>query len=219
MNYFKENLLNIKNLLTSKENIYEKLKIKNKELLDDNIKLKNDNENLKIQLDKLNKVKDELSLEKENNKNLQIKINDLTKSINEGNKNVQILFDKLNSEIKTLHNTSNNINEFQMKNEIELKNKKIDELKLKLSRYPFVLDEKEEIIIVIFSPIDESIILSIYCKNTDKFIEIENKLYELYPEYRGDNTFMIDGREINKDNNLIQNGIRNNNIIYFKNKS
>lgn len=48
MNYFKENLLNIKNLLTSKENIYEKLKIKNKELLDDNIKLKNDNENLKI---------------------------------------------------------------------------------------------------------------------------------------------------------------------------
>ena len=64
MNYFKENLLNIKNLLTSKENIYEKLKIKNKELLDDNIKLKNDNENLKIKLDKLNKVKDELSLEK-----------------------------------------------------------------------------------------------------------------------------------------------------------
>ncbi len=106
-----------------------------------------------------------------------------------------------------------------MKNEIEIRNKKIEELKLKISRYPFKLDEGEEIITVIFSSMDESTILPIYCKNNDKFIDIENKLYELYPEYRGDNTFMIEGREINKDNNLIENGINNKDIIYFTNNS
>ncbi len=202
-----------------KEKIYDELKIKNKELLDDNIRVKNNNENLKNQLKKLNKVNDELFLEKENNKNLQIKITDLTKSINEGKEKVKIFFDKLNSEIKTLNNTSANINEFQLKNEIEIRNKKIEELKLKISRYPFKLDEGEEIITVIFSSMDESTILPIYCKNNDKFIDIENKLYELYPEYRGDNTFMIEGREINKDNNLIENGINNKDIIYFTNNS
>ena len=203
----------------TKEKIYDELKIKNKELLDDNIRVKNNNENLKNQLKKLNKVNDELFLEKENNKNLQIKITDLTKSINEGKEKVKIFFDKLNSEIKTLNNTSANINEFQLKNEIEIRNKKIEELKLKISRYPFKLDEGEEIITVIFSAMDESTILPIYCKNNDKFIDIENKLYELYPEYRGDNTFMIEGREINQYNNLIENGINNKDIIYFTNNS
>ena len=61
--------------------------------------------------------------------------------------------------------------------------------------------------------------MPIYCKNNDKFIDIENKLYELYPEYRRDNTFMIEGREINKGNNLIENGINNKDIIYFTNNS
>ena len=154
LNDFKEKLILIKNIIASKKNIYNELKIKNKELLDDNIRVKNNNENLKNQLKKLNKVNDELFLEKENNKNLQIKITDLTKSINEGKEKVQIFLDKLDSEIKTLNNTSANINELQLKNEIEIRNKKIKELKLKISRYPFKLDEGEEIITVIFSTMD-----------------------------------------------------------------
>ena len=32
-------------------------------------------------------------------------------------------------------------------------------------------------------------------------------------------TFMIEGREINKSNNLIENGINNKDIIYFTNNS
>ena len=51
-----------------------------------------------------------------------------------------------------------------MKNEVEIRNKKIEELKLKISRYPFKLDEGEEIITVIFSAMDENTVLPIYCK-------------------------------------------------------
>ena len=198
-----------------KENKYEELKIKNRQLIDDNINLKNSNENLKNQLKIFFKVNDELSLEKENNKNLQIKINDLYKSLNEGKEKFQITLDKLNSEMKAFNNTSNNINEFKLKNEIEVGNKKINDLKLKLSRYPFDLSEGEELITVIFSSVDESIIVSVYCKNNDKFSVIENKLYELYPEYKGDNIFMTNGRVINRDHNLYENGIGNESIIYF----
>ena len=88
-------------------------------------------------------------------------------------------------------------------------------MKLKLSRYPFELAQGEEIIPVILSLIDESATISIICKNTDKFSEVEKKLYELYPEYEGDNSFILNGKEINKNDNLIENGINNRSIIYF----
>ena len=216
---FKDNLILIKDILESKENRFEELKFKNKELIDAKINIKNIKENFQNQLTKFYKVNDELSLEKENNKKLQIKINDLSKSINEGKEKFQILFEKLNTEMNEFNNTSINVNQFQLKNEIEKGNKKIDELKLKLSRYPYELAEGEEIITVIFSPMDESIILSILCKNTDKFFEIENKLYESYPECKGNNIFMIKGRVIDKNNNLIESGINNKSIIYFKKNS
>ena len=81
---FKDNLILIKDILESKENRFEELKFKNKELIDAKINIKNIKENFQNQLTKFYKVNDELSLEKENNKKLQIKINDLSKSINEG---------------------------------------------------------------------------------------------------------------------------------------
>ena len=215
MKNFRDNLLLIKDILESKENRFEELKLKNKELIDAKINIKNYKDNLENQFKKLYKVNYELSLEKESNKIYQTKINELSKSLNGGKEKFQILFDKLNKEIKEFNNTSNSINEFQLNKEIEKRNKKIDELKLKLSRYPYELAEGEEIITVIFSPIDESNILSILCKNTDKFSEIENKLYESYPEYKVNNIFMINGRVIDKNDNLIENGINNKSIIYF----
>ena len=65
-----------------------------------------------------------------------------------------MLIDKLNSEVKLLNNMSNNVNELNLKNEIEIKDKNIIELKEKLARFPFELEEGEDIIPVIFSSID-----------------------------------------------------------------
>ena len=55
---------------------------------------------------------------------------------------------------------------------------------------------------------------SVICKNTEKFIELEKKLYTDYPEYSGSNNyFMINGKIVNKEKSLDENKIRNNDII------
>ena len=55
---------------------------------------------------------------------------------------------------------------------------------------------------------------SIICKNTQKFIELEKKLYNDYPEYsKSDNYFIINGNRVDKTKSLDENKIRNNNII------
>ena len=55
---------------------------------------------------------------------------------------------------------------------------------------------------------------SIICKNTQKFVELEKKLYKDYPEYsESNNYFMIDGNKVNKDKSLDENKIRNSDII------
>jgi len=55
---------------------------------------------------------------------------------------------------------------------------------------------------------------SLICKNTEKFIELEKKIYNEYPEYsKTNNYFMINGNRVNKDQTLDENKIRNNDII------
>ena len=119
---------------------------------------------------------------------------------------------------KSLNYITKNIYELKLKNEIDIKNKEINELKVKLSRYPFDLYEGEKIISIIVSSIDEDIISSIICKNIDKFSEIEERFYELYSEYKGDNYFMVNGNMIDKNKNLMENCIYNNYIVYFMRK-
>ena len=55
------------------------------------------------------------------------------------------------------------------------KDKEIEELKIKLSRFPFELNEREKLMSVIFQSTDQNIHLSVICKNTDKFNKIEVK--------------------------------------------
>ena len=90
----------------------------------------------------------------------------------------------------------------------------IDKLKEKLSEYSFELSKGEHLISVIFTSSDENMYYSIICKNTDKFIELEQKLYKDYPEYStSDNYFMINGNRVNKAKSLDENKIRNSDII------
>lgn len=56
--------------------------------------------------------------------------------------------------------------------------------------------------------------VSISCDKNDKFIKIEELLYERYPEYRKvENYFLVNGDRIKRFNSLEENGIHNNSII------
>ena len=93
-------------------------------------------------------------------------------------------------------------------------NKKISELKEKLSRYPLDLSKGENLISVIFTSLDQNIYYSIICKNTEKFSKLEQKLYKKYPEYsKSDNYFLVNGNRINKYKTLNENKIKNSEII------
>ena len=98
--------------------------------------------------------------------------------------------------------------------EIINKDKEIKELKEKLSRFPFVLEEGEKYISIIIMSLDEKILYSMICKNTDVFSKIENKLYKKYPEYsENENAFYLKRKKIEKNKSLSYNGIKDNDII------
>ena len=110
----------------------------------------------------------------------------------------------------------NNVNK-RLKNELDLKNKEIKELEIKISRFPFELSEKEKMISIIMLTSDQNVVTSFICKNTDKFDSIEKKFYELYPEYQQKNTKFINKKNlINNDKSLEENKINNTDIIILK---
>ena len=92
--------------------------------------------------------------------------------------------------------------------------KQINELNEKLKRYPFVLENGERIMSVIFSSVDQKIHYSIVCKNTDKINKLEEELYKEYPQFsETENYFMCKGKVINKFHTFQNNKIKNGDVI------
>ena len=143
----------------------------------------------------------ELKNEKAKNKKLEKEINRLANELSKEESKIKDLNDKLEISEKTY---CKDINEHCIK---------LNELKEKLSKFPFELNDNEKMISIIFVSLDESIIDSVICKNTDKFSKIEKQLYQIYPEYEGKINFMNNGMCINKENNLEENKIYNNSKI------
>jgi len=101
-----------------------------------------------------------------------------------------------------------NININELNEIIVKKEKKINILEEKLSRFPFELNEEEKLMSIIFTTLDQKFYYSIICKNTDRFNTIENKLYEAFSEYsETENNFLFNGRKINKVKSLEDNKI------------
>ena len=139
-------------------------------------------------------------------------------SINEYHKNELIKINKLlNNEINNFYDSQNindNKDNSNKDNIIKELNNEIDKLKEKLSRYPLELSNGEKLLSVIFTSSDQNMFYSIICKNTQKFIELEKKLYNDYPEYsKSDNYFMVNGNRVDKTKSLDKNKIRNNDVI------
>ena len=161
---------------------------------------------------------DELS-EKINNLNIQYQ-SELHKnreliSTNENLKNY------LNNEIQKIKIEQNEIHtNFDVQSQVIQLYKRIDELKEKLSRYPFELLKGEQIISVIFTSDDQKIHYSVICKNTENFNRLEEKLYKDYPEYSEIECFFTaNGNVISKFKSLDENNIHNSDIIILNKKN
>jgi len=204
----------------------ELIKSKNKEI--NNLKKKINNNEIKI-IESGGKIIEQIEM-------LKFNLNDTIRRYKILNKEINNSKDKLNIEIKNKNelidinellikeikrfndpiniNENKNISNLDKDKTIKELYKDIDELNKKLSLYPFELSKGEKLISLIFSSLDENILCSVICKNTEKFSELEEKLYNDYPEYSNfDNYFLINGNRVNKKKTLDENKIKNGDII------
>lgn len=168
----------------------------------------------------------ELDNEKLKNKSLIEKINMLENKVKNLEENIFKLKNELKTEIekyKTLKekielgkdtSIKSSTNSLLFYEKMFEKENEIKDLKLKLSRFPFELNEGEQLMSLIFTSADQKFHHSIICKNSEKFNYIENRLYENYSEYQeSENCFIVNGNKINKSRTLDENKIHDNDII------
>ena len=63
---------------------------------------------------------------------------------------------------------------------------------------------------IVFTSVDQKIIVGIACSGNSTFAEVEEKLYQEYPEYREtNNTFISNGNTILRFKTINQNKIEN----------
>ena len=171
--------------------------------------LKNENQKLTI---KNNRLSYELKEEKENNYSLMKKLNKYKKILDDGKFNEKEINDKLKEMEKASKKNLDKIT--QLYTELDEKDKKIDKLRIKLSRFPFELLTGERMMTIILNSNDFRILYSVICKNTDNFSKIEDEFYEQFPQFRKyENIFWLKDRKINRHKSLESNKIQNNDMI------
>ena len=183
----------------------------------------------------INNLRRELEEEKKKNKILQDTINKLNNTINqlkqEHNTDIQKYKEEikayidrneiLNNQIKKLSLDNTNLKEEIEKVNIQNKSddivslyKRIDDLNKKLSRYPFVLEEGEKILSVIFTSVSEKVNCSVVCKNTDSIYNLEGELYKTFPELsETNNCFLCKGTVVNRFKKFEELKFKNGDII------
>ena len=192
---------------------------------------KNENKKSKNEISKDNEIerlKRELKEEKEKNKNLENIINELrTKNKNDTQKLKNEIksyvekIEKMKNDIQKLSSENNNLKD-KMKGQYTKNNsdeiislyKRIDDLNAKLKRYPFILEEGEKIMSIIFTSVDQNLNYSMICKNTDTINQLESKLYQEYSKLdRAHYYFICNGNVLNKFEKLEKLKIKNGDII------
>ena len=227
----------IENKIINLDNSYDLFiqELKNKKIIEEDIKIDTKNKIYENKIDnnirnkELEELRLQLTNEKEKNKILEEKNKKYERDLKERgiNKGEEQLRKELDNEIKKYNNLKKQIEEEKAlrmtygketkESYIETiieKDKKIRELELKISRFPFILEEGEVLMSIIFISSDQNLHYSIICKNTDEFYKIESQLYKKYPEYtENENFFILNGKKINRYKTLEQNGVKNNDII------
>ena len=179
---------------------------------------------------KINELQNLLLKENIKNSDLQNQISNFTeekkKSFAIGNK-MNESFRKTNNDLdeakKKIEKYLKSLKDLNLKiqeKNAELVNlyKKNSDLKTKLSRFPFELEENENIIIVIFQSNEDQKTYPIICKNTEIFSEIEIRLKNKFTSLKEqENYYLHNGKKINKYKNLEDNKISDCNTIVICN--
>jgi len=216
---------------------YDDIIFENKKLKDDyeylirTDKVAAENIKLKMSIKQLNTYLNNL---KEENREKKFCQNNNKKEDNNYYKSLEKEFNKLSIDFNNLQNEYKNLkqsNNYKTKEDenksiekesdnkiIKQLNERIEELNEIISRYPIKLLKGEKLMSVIFISTDQNIHYSIICKNISLFTSIEQLLYEEYPNYKNiNNFFIVNGKTVNKDLTLNQNGISNSDIISLDN--
>ena len=157
-------------------------------------------------MNEVNKIKEELEKYKNENKKIKDDLVKANKIIENLKKN-----QKENSNIKILQDENKNL-----KNQLYLKENEINQMKLQLknNNKKKPLYQLDDIMVINFISTDSSIHEGIKCVETDTFAEVEEKLYQIYDNFRDtNNMFTINGRTILRFRNLKENKIRDGDIV------
>ena len=158
-------------------------------------------------IDKLKKsfIKEILDLKKENNQNLENKIENY---INDFNKEKNEIKEKLN-----IYEKKNN----EIEQNLKLKDEEINNLKEQINKLVLINQE----INLKFKLSNNKEIITIKTKLNSKFYELLNTLYELYPELNSlkIKSFNIEGnkeQKIDEMKTISENKLTNDSIIIFQ---
>ena len=139
--------------------------------------------------------------------------NNISSNINQNDlEKIKVLEEKLKEVNDILHDRINKANSI-----ININQKTIEELKEKLSRFPFDILKGEKLMSIIVISSDKKIHRAIICKNTELFCDLERKIYQKNDKIDIGNYFTLNGKKIDETKSLDDNNIKDNDIIVLNN--
>ena len=149
-----------------------------------------------------------------NNNSSQNEINNLKNELNKANKIIEQQKLIINDLQNKLNNNTTNINNYQ--NIIIQKDNEINNLKLQLNN---LLQSNnnlsnniniKDMMCVNFISSDQNVHYAVPCAKNNTFAEIEEKLYQIYPQYREtNNNFLANGNQVLRFKTIAENKIGN----------
>ena len=139
--------------------------------------------------------------------------NSISSNINQNDlEKIKVLEEKLKEVNDILHDRINKANSI-----ININQKTIEELKEKLSRFPFEILKGEKLMSIIVISSDKKLHRAIICKNTELFCDLEKKIYQNNDKIDIGNYFTLNGKKIDETKSLDDNNIKDNDIIVLNN--
>ena len=139
--------------------------------------------------------------------------NSISSNINQNDlEKIKELEEKLKEVNDILHDRINKANSI-----ININQKTIEELKEKLSLFPFEILKREKLMSIIVISSDKKLHRAIICKNTELFCDLEKKIYQNNDKIDIGNYFTLNGKKIDETKSLDNNNIKDNDIIVLNN--
>ena len=156
---------------------------------------------LKKKKKEIDELKIQLNDEKARVDNLFKENMNLTKKVEE----LKLVMQQMIAKGGQNSDNSNKINKFYTE---------IDNLNKKLKQYSINLEQNEKLISLIFQTLDQKMLYSMICKNTDTISNLEEQLYEVFPAFaKSENIFLCKGTVIDKHKTFESYKIKNGDIL------